>query len=81
MFDGALPQSDSGMQPLKTWRFTADELRQYEYQAGIGTGYEFSLAWEDKVPTKRNITVAARYLSPSGASIFSAPSSVTVGNR
>jgi hypothetical protein len=81
MFDGTLPKADSGVQPLKTWRFTPEEIREHEFKAGIGTGYELSLAWGENEPTQRNITVAARYLSPLGASIYSAPSSVTVASR
>jgi hypothetical protein len=79
MFDGTLRAGGEGVQPLKTWRFSMEELAALEFKSKIGTGYNFTLAWGENKPTRQNISVAARYIPSAGEPIFSAPSTVTVG--
>src|SRR5205085_11377170 len=41
MFDGPIPAGTQGIQPLKTWRFTSEELISHEFKSHIGVGYDF----------------------------------------
>ncbi len=81
MFDGSIYGLTNLPPPLKIWSFSGAELRQHEFTARIGTGYEFLLAWGTNVPTRRMITVGARYTAPDGRIMTSSPSSVTVIDR
>ena len=78
MWDGSLFGLTNVPPVLRTWSFDANQLAQYRAETGIGTGYEFSLLWGTNQPTKRLITVAARYTDPNGRVVTSRPSSVTV---
>ena len=81
IWDGTLFGATNVPPPLKTWTFDASQLLQYRFESGIGVGYEFSLRWGTNQPTKRLITVAARYTAPNGQVVTSRPSSVTVIDR
>ena len=81
MFDGTLFGRTNVPPALHTWSFTAEQLRNYEFKARIGTGYELLLAWGPDIPTRNLITVGARYTSPEGKIITSGLSSVTVLNK
>jgi hypothetical protein len=78
MFDGTLYGRTNLPPALHIWKFTAEQLRPLEFQARIGTGYEFLLPWGDDRPTRRMVSVGARYTSPEGNIITSSLSSVTV---
>ncbi len=75
LLDG-LPRGEP--KPLRVWNFDAPGLAPYEFVASLGTGYELVLAWEAARPTQRIVTVLARYTSPAGLVIQSAPSSINV---
>jgi hypothetical protein len=81
IFDGTLFGKTNLPSPLRTWSFTAGELKAHQFEASIGTGYDFVLAWGPNRPTQRMISVAARYTSPDGRIITSFPSSVMVVDR
>lgn len=81
MFDGTLFGRTNLPPALRTWMFTSEQLRLYEFTARIGTGYEFLLAWGENVPTRRIISVGARYTAPDGHVLTSSLSSVTVIDR
>lgn len=81
MFDGTLYGRTNLPPALHTWSFTAGELRQHEFTAPIGTGYELALAWGSDIPTRRLITVGARYTSADGKILTSGLTSVTVLNQ
>ena len=81
MFDGTLFGRTNLPPPLHTWTFTAAELRPYEFVAPLGTGYGLNLAWGSDIPTRRLITVGARYTSSEGKILTSSLSSVTVLNK
>ena len=77
LFDGPFRQQYTPP-VLKTFRFTAGELRAHESRASIGTGYAFALAWGANLPTQHTMSVAARYTGPNGKIVLSRPSSITV---
>jgi len=81
MFDGTLFGRTNVPPALHTWSFTAEQLRNYEFKARIGTGYELLLPWGRDVPTRNMITVGARYTSPEGKIVTSGLTSVTVLNK
>jgi hypothetical protein len=81
MFDGTVYGRTNVPPPLHIWTFPANQLRNYEFTARIGVGYEFSLKWGTNVPTRNLISVGARYTSPEGKVLTSSLSSVTVLNK
>ncbi len=82
MYDGLLKLGGSESQkPLRTWSYTADELKDYAYKTVIGTSYGLTPLWGDAKPTENRITVIARYTSPEGVKISSAPSVISVPAR
>lgn len=78
MFDGLLTGSTNAPQPLCTWKYTAEQLPQYELKAAVGTGYQLAPTWGEKRPLQNRITVVARYLSTAGLTLASAPSVISV---
>lgn len=79
MFDA--PVSNPGltdMQPLKTWTFTAAQLKDLSDTSSLGAGYQLILKWENAQPKSRVVTVVARYRNLAGMVIYSAPSSISV---
>jgi len=78
MFDGSFFGRTNVPPPLKTWSFTAEQLRSCEFTSRIGTGYDLVLSWGLDRPAQHLITVAARYTSPEQEILTSRPSSVTV---
>jgi hypothetical protein len=79
MFDG-IPTAAVGAppKPLRTWKYTASELRPFLFQSSIGAGYEVAVAWGDAKPASNKIAVLVRYAPPSGTGITSAPSIISV---
>src|SRR5689334_15232937 len=57
MFDGSVYGRTNLPPPLRVWTFQANQLRNYEFTARIGVGYEFSLPWGANVPTRNLISV------------------------
>jgi hypothetical protein len=80
-FDGTLARKTNLPPPLRIWSFSAEDLKRHEFRAGIGTGYEMTLAWGTNRPTQRMITLGARYTSPAGSVTLSHPSSITVMDK
>ena len=79
MFDGLLPgNAIKSPTPLKTWDFTASDLKRYAGTTSIGTGYQIPNLWGDAAPRAGKITVIVRYTSPSGAILYSAPGIIAV---
>jgi len=81
MFDGTVYGRTNVPPALRIWTFPADQLRNHEFTARIGVGYEFALPWGTNVPTRNLISVGARYTSPEGKILTSSLSSVTVLNK
>jgi hypothetical protein len=82
MFDGILNLSKPvSHQPRRIWTIPAEQLKNYQVTTSIGAGYELSLRWGDVVPVKDRITVTARYTSPAGERVSSAPSIISVSGK
>lgn len=77
MFEGIPPRSATPPVPLRVWKYTAAELRQFEIRSSIGSGYQLALSWGEAVPAGNKISVVARYIWE-GGSITSAPSIIAV---
>jgi hypothetical protein len=78
MFDGALAAEKTNRVLLRDWTFDPAGLAAYEFTGGVGAGYEFTLPWGANRPSRRIVTVGARYTRPSGEMVFSSPASITV---
>lgn len=82
MYDGLfLEGKPSGAEPLRVWRFSRSELKLHSGKSAVGTGYRFTLRWEEARPTKSRISIVVRYLPVSGPPVVSAPSSVAIGTK
>jgi hypothetical protein len=77
MYDG----EGSVAKPLRTWKFTPEELRAYASVSPFGVSYEMVLAWEKAVPTGKNISIQARYVPETGNPVVSAPASIVVADK
>lgn len=71
LFDGTLTDPDA--KPLKTWTFTAEQLRTYQINATIGTGYQLALRWGKDRPTQPRFSVVTRLRREGKANVVSAP--------
>jgi hypothetical protein len=79
MFDGIpRPLGEVLPQPLRTWQYSAEDLKQFQMESSIGTSYQLAPAWAENAPARNKISVVARYTSPDGATITSAPSIISV---
>jgi hypothetical protein len=75
MYDGPMGTNSA---PLRTWNYGPEQLKQHEFRARIGTGYEFTLPWGDTPPRSKAVTMQADYRSADGRRVRSRPSSITV---
>ncbi|MCX5654649.1 MAG: hypothetical protein NTY65_08395 [Planctomycetota bacterium] len=74
MYEGRRPRK--GMetaQPFRTWKYTEQELGTHEMRGPAGWGYMAQLGWGKDVPKSAVVTLAVRYLPPSGPPVTSAP--------
>ena len=71
---GVVPLSE----PLKTWRFTGDELAGLRVRDMIGWGYAARLGWGRDVPKAPVVTFRVRYQPPQGPPVYSAPISMAL---
>lgn len=79
MFDGSLPADQLlSHKPLQTWSYSADTLKKHLQTTTIGASYRFAALW-DALPKGPRVTILARYAAPDGKQIYSAPSSIPVG--
>lgn len=77
MYDGNLPLNElPAREPLRTWSYPAAKLKPQLQETSIGTSYRFAAVWGDDKPKGDRVTLVARYTSPSGQVVYSAPSSV-----
>lgn len=82
MYDGVYADAMSpAPEPLRTWRFTGAELKRHAGRSAVGTGYRFTLRWEEARPKLSQITIVARFSPDGGLMVKSAPSSVAVGTK
>lgn len=82
MYDGVYSEKTSAtVMPLRVWRFKGAELKRHAGRSAVGAGYRFTLRWEEARPTKRQISLVARFLRDGRAPVVSAPSSVAMGTK
>ncbi len=80
LFDGVLSsETPENVKPLKVWSRSANELQQFGTKTAIGVSYAMTLLWGKDKPKQENVTIIARYIDPSGRSIYSSPSTIPVG--
>ena len=79
MFDG-IPKTNApeAPAPRRTWKYSAEQLQTHSTRTSIGTGYQLSPQWGEAKPAGDKISVLVRYTSPSGVTIYSAPSVIAV---
>lgn len=74
LFDGLLTGNNAPLpQPAHTWTFTAKDLKSYETQAMVGTGYQLTLRWGGFKPKNDRVTVIARHPIGDGRYLYSTP--------
>ncbi len=78
LFDGALERPTATNAPLRTWTFSAAQLKPFAFQRTLGTGYDLALSWGEARPTSSKITVVTRYLPTKGDRVSSLPSVISV---
>lgn len=82
MYDGLYFEGKSSdFAPLRVWRFTRSELKLHSGKSAVGTGYRFTLRWEDARPKQPRITILARFVPAAGPPVVAAPSSVTIAAK
>lgn len=74
LFDGLLTGNNGPLpQPAHTWTFTAKELKEFETQAMVGTGYQLTLRWGGFKPKNDRVTIVARHPIGEGRYLYSTP--------
>jgi len=74
LFDGLLTDNNvPTLKPAHTWTFTAKELKGFETQAMVGTGYQLTLRWGSFKPKNDRVTVIARHPIGDGRYLYSTP--------
>ncbi len=82
MFDGVInDQTPASVTPLHVWTRTPAELRPFANKSPLGTSYLLTLEWGQDRPHQPNITIVARYITAAGQVIYSAPSTIPVGDN
>ena len=77
-FEGLLNASTNTPQPLKTWTYTASELRRLQFKASIGIGYQITASFTGLKPRADKLTVVARYLPDPARAIYSSASTISL---
>ena len=74
LFDGLLSDNNVPLlKPAHTWTFTAKELKGFETQAMVGTGYQLTLRWGGFKPKNDRVTIIARHPIGDGRYLYSTP--------
>ena len=74
LFDGLLNGNNAPLpRPAHAWTFTAKELRSFETQAMVGTGYQITLRWGTFQPKNDRVTIIARHPIGDGRYLYSTP--------
>ncbi len=80
LYEGIVSSAAVDDPPFHRWRFTAEQMREYlvadKYRLWC---HPLVLQWGDHAPAAANITVVARYTTPGGAAVHSAPVSAAMG--
>lgn len=76
LFDGLLDGNSNPLpKPAHIWTFTAKELKEFETQAMVGTGYQLTLRWGSFKPKSDRVSVIARHPIGEGRYLYSTPES------
>ena len=67
--------------PLRKWRFSGKQLEPFRARSMVGWGYSIPLGWGDRRPGTSAVTLAARYIALSGATIEADPAVIAVGRH
>lgn len=79
MYDGTMAmEGTAGTPPLRVWTFNPADLKKIGVKTSLGTGYRFTLRWNESAPRQGHISVKARYLSSRGTTIQSIPTVIAV---
>jgi hypothetical protein len=74
LFDGLLDGNSNPLpKPAHIWTFTAKELKEFETQAMVGTGYQLTLRWGAFKPKSDRVSVIARHPIGEGRYLYSTP--------
>ena len=74
LFDGLLSDKNvPALQPAHIWTFTAKELKEFETQAMVGTGYQLTLRWGSFRPKSDRVSIIARHPIGDGRYLYSTP--------
>jgi hypothetical protein len=79
MFEGLVGDGfDQTNRCRHVWSFPARDLPIYAATTTVGTGYRFPLAWGKDQPRADRITLVARFQTPQGQVVYSAPSYIAI---
>lgn len=80
MFDGSAASitDDPKAKPRHVWSLAPEVLAKDETATSLGVGYRLALSWGTDRPEKKSVTLIARYLPPSGAPMYSSPSTISL---
>ena len=78
MYDGALSADRGGATPLRVWTFTPAELKKLAVKTSLGTGYRFTMRWNETPPRQGRLTVVIRHVPARGTAIQSVPTIIAV---
>lgn len=82
MFDGTPgPSTIGSVTPLHVWSFTAGELVPFVASTTLGTGYQLALGWGNTPPSRKVITVIARFHPQRGPDLVSTANTISVKSR
>ena len=82
MFDGTpTPSTIRTATPLHVWSFTAGELIPFVATTSLGTGYQLALGWGISPPSRKVVTVIARYHPNRGSDLISTANTISVRSR
>lgn len=82
MFDGTpTPSTMRTATPLHVWSFTAGELVPFVASTSLGTGYQLALGWGTTPPSRKVVTVIARYHPQRGPELVSTANTISVKSR
>jgi hypothetical protein len=74
MYEGRVARASvAEAKPLRVWSFTSQELATREVRGMVGWGYAVQLGWGRQMPRVAAVSFAARYVSPAGPVVYSAP--------
>ncbi len=71
------PSSAALPVPFQVWTYSPQELARREVSTTLGLGYNLLLSWVPRVLSSDRVTIIVRYQGPDGATVTSAPNSIT----